>query len=103
MGVEQLCVFCAQLLKDFVALVRGVMSDFAQKIRDCVDAISQCSCLKRKKAAASKLYKPVLQQHERQAAQKFLQHLDTGNVAIPTRVRIAFSVQTLYSVKPRGH
>ncbi|XP_058880169.1 uncharacterized protein LOC117402795 isoform X2 [Acipenser ruthenus] len=78
MGVEQLCVFCAQLLKDFVALVRGVTSDFAQKIRDCVDAISQCSCLKRKKAAASKLYKPVLQQHERQAAQKFLQHLDTG-------------------------
>ncbi|MBN3324305.1 VAC8 protein, partial [Atractosteus spatula] len=53
-------------------------ADLAQKVRDCITAISECCCLEREATGIGKLYKPVLQQHERKAAQEFLQHLDTG-------------------------
>ncbi|XP_015204180.2 uncharacterized protein [Lepisosteus oculatus] len=78
MGGGQICERCAQLLKDFVAFVRRMSADLAQKVRDCITAISECCCLQREATGIGKLYKPVLRQHERKAAQEFLQHLDTG-------------------------
>lgn len=40
--------------------------------------ISECSCLKRNGSEARQLYQPVLQPHEKETAQEFLQHIETG-------------------------
>nr|XP_006007785.1 PREDICTED: vacuolar protein 8-like [Latimeria chalumnae] len=74
----QFCNSCMQLLKDLVDFVKRISASAVQKIRDCVAAICQCTCLKRSKAQTSKLYEPVLQQHEKRAAQEFLEHIETA-------------------------
>ncbi|XP_036398070.1 vacuolar protein 8-like [Megalops cyprinoides] len=74
-----LCDRCAQLLEDFVALVRRASRELVRKIEECVKAIAQCCCLKRRTTASRTFYRPLVQEHERQAARELLQHLDTGS------------------------
>uniref|UniRef100_A0A8C4SQR9 Vacuolar protein 8 n=1 Tax=Erpetoichthys calabaricus TaxID=27687 RepID=A0A8C4SQR9_ERPCA len=73
-----LCDVCSDLLKDVVALVQRASARIVQRIRDCIASLTRCPCLKKDKGNLGKDREPVLQRHEREAAQEFLQHLDTG-------------------------
>ncbi|XP_028676746.2 uncharacterized protein LOC114666167 [Erpetoichthys calabaricus] len=72
-----LCDVCSDLLKDVVALVQRASARIVQRIRDCIASLTRCPCLKKDKGNLGKDREPVLQRHEREAAQEFLQHLDT--------------------------
>ncbi|XP_010179312.1 PREDICTED: vacuolar protein 8-like [Mesitornis unicolor] len=74
----QLCGRCMQLLQDFIAFVQRISSDLLNGIKECLTLISKCSCLKQNSSKARKLYKPILQPHERVTAQEFLQYIETG-------------------------
>ncbi|XP_019405746.1 PREDICTED: vacuolar protein 8-like isoform X1 [Crocodylus porosus] len=74
----QLCGKCMKLLQDFVSFVKRMSSSLVQRIKECLVMISECSCLKRNGSEARQLYKPVLQPHEKETAQEFLQHIETG-------------------------
>ncbi|KYO19063.1 uncharacterized protein LOC102558480 isoform X2 [Alligator mississippiensis] len=74
----QLCGKCMKLLQDFVSFVKRMSSSLVQRIKECLVMISECSCLKRNGSEARQLYQPVLQPHEKETAQEFLQHIETG-------------------------
>ncbi|XP_032626883.1 uncharacterized protein LOC116819332 [Chelonoidis abingdonii] len=76
--MAQLCEKCVKLLQDFVSLVKRMSSGLIQNIKKYLILISECSCLKRKTSEARQLYKPVLQPREKEMAQEFLQHIETG-------------------------
>ncbi|CAM4534473.1 uncharacterized protein [Lepidochelys kempii] len=76
--MAQLCENCVKLLQDFVSLVKRMSSSLIQNIKEYLILISECSCLKRKSSEARQLYKPVLQPHEKEMVQEFLQHIETG-------------------------
>ncbi|KAM4040961.1 uncharacterized protein ACNLHF_012186 [Anomaloglossus baeobatrachus] len=73
-----LCERCAQLLQDFVNFVRRVSSCIMEHIKEFVDLLTECCCMRSRKAKVKQLYEPVLLSHEKQAALEFLQHMETG-------------------------
>ncbi|XP_077207900.1 uncharacterized protein LOC143844525 isoform X2 [Paroedura picta] len=74
----QLCAKCAQLLHDLVCSVKTFSSNLVQDVKECLDQICDCSCLKQTKFETRHLYKPTLQRHEEVIAQEFLQHIERG-------------------------
>ncbi|XP_030644651.1 vacuolar protein 8-like [Chanos chanos] len=75
-----LCKKCAQLLEDFNVLVKRAAADFVQRFKECVKRISQCCCTRTSSASKKATYHhPLLQPHERRAAQKLTQCIDTGS------------------------
>ncbi|XP_025976359.1 uncharacterized protein LOC112995530 isoform X3 [Dromaius novaehollandiae] len=74
----QLCGRCLQLLRDFAAVVQRTSAELLHGIKECLILISNCSCLKQSSSTGRRLYKPILQPHERVTAQEFLQHIETG-------------------------
>ncbi|MEE6475769.1 hypothetical protein FKM82_010856 [Ascaphus truei] len=74
----RLCERCVQLLQDFVNFVRSMSSRIVQQIKECVVLLSECCCMKPKGSKVRQLYEPVLQNHEKQAAQEFLDHMESG-------------------------
>ncbi|XP_007891198.2 vacuolar protein 8 isoform X2 [Callorhinchus milii] len=77
--METFCDSCRQHLQNFVDLMRRATENLLQKIKDFVQAIKGCCCLKRNKTGLGRLYKPVLQQHEKEAAQELLQHIEKAS------------------------
>ncbi|XP_060676544.1 uncharacterized protein LOC132805468 [Hemiscyllium ocellatum] len=78
--METFCDSCSQHLKNFMELIRRASENLLQKIKDFFASIQNCCCLKRNKPESKRFYKPVLQQHEKEAAQQFLQHLEESKV-----------------------
>ncbi|XP_018412438.1 PREDICTED: vacuolar protein 8-like [Nanorana parkeri] len=74
----RLCERCAQLIQDFVNFVRRLSSRIVEHIKECMAMLSECCCLNSKGSKVRQLYEPVLQSHEKQAAQEFLNHMETG-------------------------
>ncbi|XP_053566866.1 uncharacterized protein LOC128656756 [Bombina bombina] len=74
----RLCERCGQLMQDFVNFVKRLSSRLVQQIKECIILISECCCLKPKRSKVRQLYEPVLQNHEKQAAQEFLNHMEAG-------------------------
>ncbi|XP_048453196.1 vacuolar protein 8-like isoform X1 [Rhincodon typus] len=74
--MEMFCDSCRQHLKNFMELIRRASENLLQKIKDFFTSIQCCCCLKRNKPESNRFYKPVLQQHEKEAAQQFLQHVE---------------------------
>ncbi|XP_044148302.1 vacuolar protein 8-like [Bufo gargarizans] len=74
----RLCERCAQLVQDFVNFVRRLASRVVEHIKECVALLGECCCLNPRGSKVKQLYEPVLQNHEKQAAQEFLNHMETG-------------------------
>lgn len=74
----RLCERCAQLFQDFVNFVRRLSSRIVEHIKECMAILRDCCCFNRKGPSVKELYQPVLQNHEKQAAQEFLNHMETG-------------------------
>ncbi|KAG8444443.1 hypothetical protein GDO86_009574 [Hymenochirus boettgeri] len=74
----RLCDRCMELMRDLVNFVKRLSCRIVEQIKECMVLISQCCCMKGKRSTARKLYEPVLQNHERQAAQEFLNHMESG-------------------------
>ncbi|KAM4771669.1 uncharacterized protein WCC33_003450 isoform 2-T2 [Rhinophrynus dorsalis] len=74
----RLCERCMQLMQDILNFVRRMSSRLVEQIKECMLLISECCCLKNKGSKVRQLYEPVLQNHEKQAAQEFLNHMETG-------------------------
>ncbi|KAM4693923.1 uncharacterized protein O3C94_004410 [Discoglossus pictus] len=74
----RLCERCVQLMQDFMNFVKRVSSRIVQQIKECMLRISECCCLNPKGSKVRQLYEPVLQNHEKQAAQEFLNHVEAG-------------------------
>uniref|UniRef100_A0A8D0H5J3 Vacuolar protein 8 n=1 Tax=Sphenodon punctatus TaxID=8508 RepID=A0A8D0H5J3_SPHPU len=92
----QLCGKCAQLLQQFVSLVRKMSSSLVQNIKECLALICECCCcLRRKSSDSRQLYKPILQPHEKESAQEFLQHIETGCEMSPLAKESLEALRTL--------
>ncbi|KAI1895772.1 hypothetical protein AGOR_G00110220 [Albula goreensis] len=74
------CERCARLLEELVAYVRKLSRELVERIKECVRAISECCCLRKKTTVPRTLYHPVVKEHERRAALELLQHLDADSV-----------------------
>ncbi|KAG8582845.1 hypothetical protein GDO81_008202 [Engystomops pustulosus] len=74
----RLCERCAQLLQDFGNFVRSTASRVAERIKELAAELRECCCLTSRKTKVKQLYEPVLPQHEREAAEEFLKHLEIG-------------------------
>ncbi|XP_063773477.1 uncharacterized protein LOC134909951 [Pseudophryne corroboree] len=74
----RLCERCAQLIQDFVNFVKRLSSRIVDHIKEYMALISECCCLNPGGSKVRQLYEPVLQNHEKQAAQEFLNHMETG-------------------------
>ncbi|XP_051880900.1 uncharacterized protein LOC127575229 [Pristis pectinata] len=74
-----ICDSCRQHLKDFMEMIARAAEDLLDKIKEFFKKIQCCSCLKRKRTESDHLYKPVLRQHEKEAAQEFLQHIEEAS------------------------
>ncbi|KAG5857274.1 hypothetical protein ANANG_G00017680 [Anguilla anguilla] len=79
-----LCERCAQLVEDLSAYVRRLSREIVEKIKECIQAIAQCCCMRRKgKGTIPRTsYKPLVQEHERLAAQELVQHLGSGSESV---------------------
>ncbi|XP_038655358.1 vacuolar protein 8-like isoform X2 [Scyliorhinus canicula] len=77
--METFCDSCRQHLKNLVELIQRASENLWQKIKYFFESMQCCCCLKRNKSAPYRLYKPVLQQHEKEAAQEFLQHIEEAS------------------------
>ncbi|XP_043542008.1 vacuolar protein 8-like isoform X2 [Chiloscyllium plagiosum] len=78
--METFCDSCSQHLKNFMELIQRASENLLQKIKYFFASIQHCCCLKRNKPESKRFYKPVLQQHEKEAAQQFLQHVEESKV-----------------------
>ncbi|XP_053315268.1 uncharacterized protein LOC128483199 [Spea bombifrons] len=74
----RLCERCAQILQDFVSFVKSLSSRIVERIKECMILLSECCCLKTRSRKVRQLYEPVLQNHEKVAAQEFLNHMEAG-------------------------
>ncbi|XP_078256339.1 uncharacterized protein LOC144594044 [Rhinoraja longicauda] len=74
-----ICDSCRQHLKKFMVWIEGAAEDLLEKIKEFFKNIQCCSCLKPKRTKSDHLNKPVLQQHEKEAAQVFLQHIEEAS------------------------
>ncbi|XP_072265045.1 uncharacterized protein [Pyxicephalus adspersus] len=74
----RLCDKCAQLIQDFVNFVRRLSSRIGEHIKEGIAVLSECCCWNQKGSKVRQLYDPVLQNHEKQAAQEFLNHMESG-------------------------
>ncbi|KAJ8353180.1 hypothetical protein SKAU_G00207470 [Synaphobranchus kaupii] len=76
-----LCERCAELVEYLIAHVRRVSREIVEKIKECIQAIDHCCCMKRKRNGTTPrtFYKPLVQEHERLAAQELLQYLGSGS------------------------
>ncbi|XP_019909554.2 vacuolar protein 8 isoform X2 [Esox lucius] len=83
-----LCKKCAQLLKNLVASLNQLAAGFVKKMKECMTALSNCSCLRKNKSSAT-----YSVQQERQAACALLDHLDT--VESPLHVALLEPYRTL--------
>ncbi|XP_078068701.1 uncharacterized protein LOC144493525 [Mustelus asterias] len=93
--MEMFCDSCRQRLKNLMELIQRASKNLLQKIKDFFESIQCCPCLKRNKPAPSRLYKPVLQQHEKEAAQEFLQHIEEASESKVTDTECLEVLQTL--------
>ncbi|XP_067882211.1 uncharacterized protein [Heterodontus francisci] len=93
--METFCASCRQHLKNFVELIQRASENILQIIKDFFESIQSCSCLKRKKPEPNRLYKPVLQQHEKEAAQEFLQHIEEASESNVIDTECLEALQTL--------
>ncbi|KAJ8291163.1 hypothetical protein GJAV_G00022140 [Gymnothorax javanicus] len=75
-----LCERCAQLMEDFLTYMRRLSREVIGKIKDCIQTLNQCCCarIKRKGVTPRRSYKRSVKEHERLAAEKLVQHLDSG-------------------------
>ncbi|KAM5163026.1 uncharacterized protein ACMZJ9_005852 [Mantella aurantiaca] len=73
----RLCERCVQLMHDFLNFVRRVSCRIMEHLKECMAKLRECCCLTRR-SKVRELYEPVLQNHEKQAAQEFLNHMETG-------------------------
>ncbi|CAH2250420.1 vacuolar 8-like isoform X1 [Pelobates cultripes] len=78
----RLCDKCIQLMHDFVSFVKRLSTRIVEKIQECVVRLNEC-CFMSRKTRVRQLYEPVLQKHERQAAQDFLDHMEAGLQSSP--------------------
>ncbi|XP_062896508.1 uncharacterized protein LOC134342382 [Mobula hypostoma] len=74
-----ICDSCRQYLRDFMEMIERAAEELLEKIKEFFQKIQSCSCLKRKRSEPDRLYKPVLQLHEKEAAQEFLQHIEKAS------------------------
>ncbi|XP_048387230.1 uncharacterized protein LOC125452618 isoform X4 [Stegostoma tigrinum] len=74
--MDMFCDSCRQHLKNFMELIQRASENLLQKIKDFFTSIPCCCCLKRDRPESNRFYKPVLQQHEKEAAQQFLRHVE---------------------------
>ncbi|KAM8947862.1 uncharacterized protein RCH25_050916 [Pelodytes ibericus] len=79
----RLCDRCSQLVQDFVRFVRSLSSRIVERIKECMVLLSECCCMRSRSSKLRPLYEPVLQNHEKQAAQEFLNHMEAGLQASP--------------------
>ncbi|XP_030054364.1 vacuolar protein 8 [Microcaecilia unicolor] len=93
--MDRLCDRCLQLLQDFVNFIRRVSSGLVQQIKQCLLQLSECCCCRRRKFDVRQLYRPVLEQHEKEAAQEFLRHIETGFETSPPSTESLESLRTL--------
>eukprot|EP00079_Xenopus_tropicalis_P035996 XP_017949767.1 PREDICTED: vacuolar protein 8-like isoform X3 [Xenopus tropicalis] len=73
-----LCQRCLELLLDIVNFVKRLSSRIVERIKECMVLVRECCCMKPKSFKVRHLYEPVLPNHEKQAAQEFLNHLEAG-------------------------
>ncbi|XP_078398470.1 uncharacterized protein LOC144680868 [Cetorhinus maximus] len=93
--METFCESCRRHLKNLVELIQRASENLLQKIKDFFESIQCCSCLKWSKPAAHRLYKPVLRQHEKAAAQEFLQHIEEASESKVIDTECLEALQTL--------
>ncbi|XP_075059266.1 uncharacterized protein LOC142144389 isoform X2 [Mixophyes fleayi] len=74
----RLCERCAQLVQDFVNFVKRLSSRILDNIKECAAVIREGCCFNTNASKVRQLYEPVLENHEKQAAQEFLNHMETG-------------------------
>ncbi|XP_069744431.1 uncharacterized protein [Narcine bancroftii] len=74
-----ICDLCKQHLKNFKEMLERAAENLLEIIKEFFKKIQCCSCLKRKRPEPNHLYKPVLQQHEKEAAQEFLQLIEEAS------------------------
>lgn len=74
-----ICDSCRQHLKNFMEWIERASEDLLEKIKEFFKNIQFCSCLKRKRTKSDHRNMPVLQQHEKEAAQEFLQHIEEAS------------------------
>ncbi|XP_041420457.1 vacuolar protein 8 [Xenopus laevis] len=73
-----LCQRCLELLQDIVSFAKRLSSRIVEQIKECIMLVRECCCMKPKGFKVRQLYEPVIQNHEKQAAQEFLNHMETG-------------------------
>nr|XP_033792676.1 vacuolar protein 8-like isoform X2 [Geotrypetes seraphini] len=93
--MDRLCDRCLQLLQDFVNFIRKVSSGLVLHIKQCLLQLSECCCFRRRKYDVRQLYRPVLEQHEKEAAQEFLRYIETGFETSPLSPESLESLRTL--------
>ncbi|XP_067839957.1 uncharacterized protein [Heptranchias perlo] len=93
--METFCDSCRQHLKNFVELIQRASENLLQKIKDFFKSIQCCSCLKWKITEPDSLYKPVLQQQEKEAAQEFLLHIEQASESKVIDTECLEALQTL--------
>lgn len=73
----QLCQECWLALRELLSRLSERCSSWANKVRELLARLCECCCpWQGSRARSGSLYRPVLQQHEKRAAQEFLQHLE---------------------------